>query len=496
MKHAGAIALLLFFSIASAGEPAERRPGRPGPKPPLLSIRASRPAALETLFETPLFRSLGLGEADYGGRLHGMGVRVESLRSLLRRLDREKAADIGYFLFQKGESLAGISASISWTWPGDASPADAGAALRRLEENGVALNGTAMELLPAEGGRRLAAAADQEAMRQLLDAVRGQPETPGAADIRVVLNPRPLLGFASLAGGIDFRTLATRLRLAIPSRLELDMRDSAAPGLALRLPGLFQSPPRKSAMPVPLAAGRDDALATLILPSPADWLAAVGLGSNFLHPANMDSTLLAPHSISATIWRDAAGQARWLAVCPVNNTRAIHNQYLRLMAWIEAMASSFGLQVERLDEGEERKTLLLRTAAISLCVRIDFPGEKRGGYAYFMAAGRLEDIPAGADIVTRARSGPPCLLEWDIRLDEMDKSAAADALAAALRKLGIAVARPDLLPDAFASREQGSITADGDTLIIDSPAALPLLAFPAIEKYMKGIAGQRRNRMK
>lgn len=484
MKHAIMIALLLLFSTARAGEAADRRPGRN--QPPLLSIRVARPATLESLLDAPLIHSLGMAGADYNGRLHGMDVRLNSLRTFLRTLDADKATDIGYYLFQKGESVASFSASLSWVWPDGTSPDDADAAARWLEANGAPSGKTIVEMLPAATGRRIAVAADAGAMRQLLDLVAGESESSGAPtpDARIAMNPRPLLGLASLASGVDFRTIAARLRLAIPSRLELEVRDDATPGLRLRLRDLFQNRPEANAVPVPRHAAQDDALAIATIHSPAAWLEAVGLGDNFLHPINMNSGLLAPHSISLTVWRDSDGAPRWLALCPVNNTVNIHNQYLRLMAWIEAMAPSFGAKVDLIDAREERKALRLLTEAGPVCLKIDFPTGNRTGYGYFMAAGDERDFPALADIATDTRSGAPALLEWAIRLDEHDRADAAKELAAALRSFGIAVAHPDMLPNAFAARENGSITAEGADLIIDSPSALPLLALPAIERYM------------
>lgn len=475
-------ACLPFMGAAEAAEPEHAlQPAAP----PLLVARLSYAPLMEDLRGTRQAEAFGLNDRDYSGEIPGMSVRLESLDAFLRELIDMKAENVWYCLAQQGSSLARQTGAMGWEgeFGRNSDPRRPTLLLKRfgLDEG----KRTAAELDPQKRDRaRLTLCRDKEARTALLQA------PPAESDWRfglnrflereyfgVWINPRPLLGMATLFTGIDFRTALSSMNLNVPTSIQVDAFDTAGDlGLALRAEGVLPKVWDAAREPVHMAAGRPDALATIILAPPEEILLPF-LKSERLATAlfalNVKATPLIPETITIDIWRGNGETLLWEAHILMRDAVQSREQFLRAWSLVESIGSGpqAALPVTRAqsgtswtieyDGGSYRVTLIEAQTA--------------DGPKTLIRVANEQEKPFNQEAPKIIRTSSPKILSWSVAPDPVARERIIQELSSLADKHGVPVS-PAQIEAAMPSADNGWIDASETGLeLVSNRGMLPLL---------------------
>lgn len=485
--------LMLATSFALAEDGPARRPFSPAEKP-LAVLRVPSPGAVEALLTSTPAEAAGVGTGrDWPVRPPGL-PRLPGIRNFFARLAEDGAEDFWFCLPDLNRSAMG------WRLPVP-DPARAADTVRdMLLVLGMDISRVLIAAEPLPNGTSLILVASD---RKTIELVRGGPTAKGTksdgvwrpgleefmnrADggVGVWLDPRPLSGLSAMFLGFDPRARLAAAGVDLPSSLSawVGIADGV-PGFSLRLDGLYR--------PGTLADGSGQAWSGAFVRPPAaavefrlsgltarlDGLAVPPL------PPGVDWRRLVPDNAALGVWAGPGGDLRW-ALRGTLRPGALDG-FRRLGLWLDLLASGpdAGFKITR-DEGSATSATCMATfPGISLLAGVD--RAEGGNETLFLTNAGSGDLPRLRP--DGVKSGPAAEMAWDIALDAgMRKDAVA-----LLSRLELP---PSFAPDFWASLvrsgEQGRLTLDNGSLILESPRGsaiwLGLAMALRLEPFVQGL---------
>ena len=476
----------MLISVAKAAD--LHPPIRPALEP-LAVVRLADFDLSEKLEVNPAARLLGLDRRDFSGRLPGLAARTPSLRSWPRSLRESGALDFWYALFPDGLNLA---AAMGGDWPDGGGTGNAAGDFSAWLKAGLFDPG-AMPILadsPIPGVSRRTLARDNRILGLTLADEDDARTDPGAGwresldsflrrrpeGLAAWVNPRPLLGLASLVSGIDWRGSLAALGMRLPDALEVELAPETSDfGLNIRLNRLLSEPAAPAPAPgLSIRRQSDSKRMTATISNPSAIFPALGLDGNPLFAAGLDFRAVVPERLRLVLWLDGDGSWRWFAVGTFRDGTAFRRHFRRLLAWLDILASSpaSGLSLTPAEAGFGDNWRRLEWNGFPLTAGM----AETGGVPLFLVAGRPEDCPKPEEFIMEPGTPAPWLT-WEISPDGGRQ--ALDKLAETWRSGdGTPRENPDLarmsLP--LASGESGSMDFSGTSLTLNSRNGASLLA--------------------
>jgi hypothetical protein len=481
------ISVQLLAGVKAADIPPPIRPAIE----PVAIVRLSDFAWPEKLAANPAARLLGFAGRDFSGRLSGLNAATPSLLNWPRALEKSGALDFWYALFPDGLDLAG---AVGGDWPDDGGTGQTAGDFAAWLKS-VLFDPGLMPILvgsPAPGVSRRLLARDAAALKLILpeegaarsDSGAGWRESISAffrrrpEGLAAWLNPRPLLGLASLTSGIDGRGSLAAAGMRLPDSLELELApDEFDFGLKIKLNRLLPEPIGQTLAPgLAVRHGRDAERTRVTISQPAALFPSLGLGGNPLSAAGLDLRAMIPEHLGLTLWLDGEDVPRWFAVGTFSAGDAFRRHFRRLLAWLDVLAASpgSGLSLSPAGAGSGADWRRLERAGFSLVIGL---AETRDGVPLFLAAGRAEDCPEPDEFSLEPGTAAPGLT-WELRLDGKERQT-LEKLAGAWRdkKLTRLEARDlDNWSRLLESGESGSLDFSGTSLSLSSRNGVSLLA--------------------
>lgn len=510
------IAAPSFVSPAMAAENAT--PALRPNTPPLLVARLSYAPLVEDLLNTRQIDALGLHDRDYSGELPGLGVRVASLRDFLEALAGEEAEYVWYCLAQQGSSLASQTGAMGWEGELSVTAGDPASATTWLENAGMSPRRRLVESNRLTGKRsRLTISRDEKARQELLEGSLGGEANSWRYGLNrflerdyagVWINPRPLLGVASLFTGVDFRSTMNAYRMSIPTSIQLDMFDNDGDlGLSLLAENILSEELRFKRTTVPVVRTRDDAILEVDIVPPAGlWNKAAASPRivRALSGLNIDIASLMPRSVAVAFWRGEEGGMRWSAACLMPDAGEFTKQFQRIRYLLERLSSVTPPVISLESAASPRGDALMRVEAqgITFVAGLAEMEYKRKNRAVLLLSGREEDWPDAGDLRMRD-DGQSALLTWQLKPDARLRRLLLSSLLTHAADYGVPVSAPQLdamLPDG----DSGRLDLDGaDATLVSRNGMLPfllplcvdassLLRQPADDKAVRMIADRLR----
>lgn len=513
------IALIAAPSLVSPAMAAENTTPVLRPNtPPLLVARLSYAPLVEDLLNTRQIDALGLHDRDYSGELPGLGVRVASLRDFLEALAGEEAEYVWYCLAQQGSSLASQTGAMGWEGELSVTAGDPASATTWLENAGMSPRRRLVENNRLTGKRsRLTISRDEKARQELLEGSLGGEANSWRYGLNrflerdyagVWINPRPLLGVASLFTGIDFRSTMNAYRMSIPTSIQLDMFDNDGDlGLSLLAENILSEELRFKRTTVPIVRTRDDAILEVDIVPPAGlWNKAAASPRivRALSGLNIDIASLMPRSVAVAFWRGEEGRMRWSAACLMPDAGEFTKQFQRIRYLLERLSSVTPPVISLESASSPRGDALMRVEArgIAFVAGLAEMEYKRKNRAVLLLSGREEDWPDAGDLRMRD-DGQSALLTWQLKPDTHLRRLLLSSLLTHAADYGVPVSAPQLdamLPDG----DSGRLDIDGaDATLVSRNGMLPfllplcvdassLLRQPADDKAIRMIADRLR----
>lgn len=486
------IALALAVALHSpsaAADNAEQPSHSLSPNsPPLLVFRLSYAPLAADLLSTRQVDALGLDDRDYSGEIPGVGVRLASLRGFLDALAEEGAEYFWYCLAQQGSSLASQTGAMGWEGGLSVEKDDPAGTAAWLEKAGLSTRQRLVEIATLnEHRRRMTISRDEKARRELLEGPdRSDPWRSGLRRFLerdyagIWLNPRPLLGVASLFTGIDFRTAMGAYRLSIPTSIQLDLFDTDGDlGVSLLVENVLSEEYRFDRADASVVRQRKDALAEVTI-APPPGLRKVATASPHLIRAlsgmNIDIAPLAPQSVNIALWRDEDGELRWSAACLMPKAADFRKQFQRVLYLLERLSSVAPSPLSMYAAESPHGDALTRLEAdgISVTMGLVEMETREGSHAVLLLSGREKDWPNPLDLEVSVEKSAP-LLAWRIKPDAHMRGLALSSLLSLAKDRGLPVSEAQLdalLPD----EDNGEVAADGaDIELISRHGLTPLL---------------------
>lgn len=519
LKVAAAVAVL-FLATTAAGRTGDGFVLRPAEQP-LLVLRAAKADAVSRLAGSSQARALGAEDGDFSGGVPGTAVRLESLRAFLGALGDKGTENVWYYLAQPGGMLSQPVGALGWR----AAPGADNDSVAWLQSVGVSVSSGKFvtQNLPA-GGKNVIIAADAPMLEKMSAGGRGGNEWRGSLarflddddpdGVGAWFSTRPLLGIATLATGLDFRTLFRSAGLNLPHSARIKLAAGTDDlGVEVRLDGVFPEEDRAEAVAggvLVVPAGEN--LLTLGVTAPEDICRLIDLPQAAFAAANLDRDAVIPESVTLSVWKSGGGDYRWLAVALMKDLPQSGNQLRRLALWLKSLAGRQSALPRESAAGIGGDALRLGAGGgPSLFFKVaDWKDAAGGDRACLLITDREDNLLHPGMLKARQGSGGS-VVEWDIRLDAELRSRALAALeAAADGKLRLANFNA-LLPredTGHIGKHDGALVANSRTgltpmlapLFRDLGDALPRPANPMLKtasaqlRFLLEVAGQSRFR--
>lgn len=476
----------IFPVMAADAETPALKPNAP----PLVVARLSYAPLVDDLLNTRQFDALGLQDRDYSGELPGVGVRVASLRGFLEALAGEEAEYVWYCLAQQGSSLASQTGAMGWEGRLSGPAGDPAGATAWLENAGVSPRRRLVESGRLTDKRsRVTISRDEKARRELLEGSLDGDASSWRYGLNrflerdyagIWLNPRPLLGIASLFTGVDFRSVMTAHRLSIPTSIQLDLFDNDGDlGLSLLAENILSEELRFKKTTVSVVRARDDALLEVNIVPPADlWNKAASSPQivRALSGLNIDIAPLTPRSVAVVFWRGEEGRMRWSAACLMPDADEFSKQFQRIRYLLERLSSVTPPVISLESASSPRGDALMRVEAqgVAFVAGLAEMEYKRKNRAVLLLSGREEDWPDAGDLRMRD-DGQSALLAWRLKPDAHLRRLILSSLLEHASDHGAPISAPQLdamLPDG----DSGTLDIDGaDATLVSRNGMLPFL---------------------